>query len=177
VQVLLLCVAKLASTTILPLSNGLLVIPGLGREDRLDTVVHSLRVLRTHYTNTLNVKWDCVVYIYAPRELTSFWSKSKELSYLYGECKVIEVPNKRVTENLYMVQPALIEQHYNRIIILLDDCKIQDPSSFNLTRILQIMDKERLTVVSPMVSFSCTSSPTRCSERGLKPTSFIFLRM
>lgn len=134
--------------------KGLLIIPGLGRSDRLTTVVHNLRILRTQYVKSYDTYWDCIVYIYAPRELTSFWSMAADLAYLHSECRVVEMPNKRVTENLHMVQPALINQHYHKVFILLDDCKIQSAQTFNLTRLLQIMEQQKLTVASPMVSSS-----------------------
>lgn len=132
--------------------RGLLIIPGLGRADRLETVVHNLRILNKHYWNEL-IKWDCIVYIYAPRELNSFWSQKHSLQVVRDICSIVEVPNKRVTDNLFMVQPALINQSYSRVMILLDDCKIQSYGSFNLTKILDIMVQEKLTVASPMVSF------------------------
>lgn len=141
------------------IQKGLLIIPGLGRSDRLLTVVHNLRILRTHYTKSYDTQWDCIAYIYAAREVTSFWSMTADVAYLHSECKVIEMPNKRVTENLHMVQPALIDQHYHKVLIFLDDCKIQSAQTFNLTRLLQIMDQQRLTVASPMV---CLTAEFRC---------------
>lgn len=136
--------------------QGLLVVPGLGRADRLETVVHNLRILSKHHFMSHEMSWDCIVYIYASRELISFWSRKDDLRIVYDLCHVVEVPNKRVTENLYMVQPALIERTYSKVMILLDDCKIKDPASFNLTSIMEIMRREQLTVASPMVSHHCT---------------------
>ena len=131
--------------------KGLLIIPGLGRADRLTTVVHNLLILKEHYLKTVNMQWDCVVYVYAPRELTSFWSQTQELQYVRSVCRIIEVPNKKVTENLFMVQPALIDQLYHKVFILLDDQKIVDAVSFNVTKMLHIMKVNGLTVASPMV--------------------------
>ena len=131
--------------------RGLLVIPGLGRADRLSTVVHNLRTLERHYWRESRIKWSCIVYVYAAREVQSFWSNADQLSFVRSLCTIVEVPNKRVTENLYMVQPGLIGDHYDRVMILLDDCKIEDPQKFNLTKILRIMDDQQLTVASPMV--------------------------
>lgn len=106
-------------------SRGLIVIPGLGRADRLQTVVYNLKLLESKYINgSKQFKWDCIVYIYAPRTETSFWSETKEIEYIYSLCKVIENPNKRFTENLFMLQPALIKASYQRVFILLDDCKL-----------------------------------------------------
>lgn len=132
-------------------SKGLLVVPGLGRADRLKTVINNINIIRSDYAVSYGLKWDCIVYIYAPRELDSFWSQTEAISYLQRECRVVEVPNQKVTENLYMVQPALIEQYYMKVFIVLDDCKIQDAATFNLTHILQVMDVNKLTVASPMV--------------------------
>ena len=131
--------------------KGLLVIPGLGRYDRLLTVINNLRILRKDYIKSYGISWDCVVYIYAPPELSSFWSNIADLEYLRSECKVVEVPNQRVTENLYMVRPDQINQEYQKVLIMLDDCRIQDAGAFNLTKILKIMDEQQLTFASPMV--------------------------
>ncbi len=131
--------------------KGLLVIPGLGRSDRLLTVISNLRILRKDYIKSYGINWDCIVYIYAPPELSSFWSNIADLEYLRSECKVVEVPNQRVTENLYMVRPDQINQEYQKVLIMLDDCRIQDAGAFNLTKILKIMAEQQLTVASPMV--------------------------
>jgi hypothetical protein len=134
--------------------KGLLVIPGLGRPDRLETVAHNLRVLAEQFQSS-DLSWDCVVYVYAPRDVTSFWSSSIDLRTVYDACGVIEVPNQRVTQNLYMVQPALINKTYSNVMVLLDDCKIQSHNTFDLTKMLKAMDTERLTVASPMVYYEC----------------------
>lgn len=128
--------------------KGLLVVPGLGRADRLETVVHNIKMLKK---NNDGVSWDCVIYIYAGREVESFWSQKNSLEYVSSECRLVEVPNQKVTQNLYMVQPALISQYYSNVFILLDDCKIMNAKNFNLTHILEIMHANKLTVASPMV--------------------------
>ena len=55
--------------------RGLIVVPGLGRPDRLQTVVANLHMLDIHnkelykYTdrhgNDVQLLWDCIVYTYA----------------------------------------------------------------------------------------------------------------
>jgi len=100
--------------------QGIIVIPGLGRADRLQTVVSNIKLLEHNHIKNLNYKWDCVVYVYAERSDTSFWSHSSEISYVQSLCTIIENVNKRVTENLYMLQPALIKRSYIRVFIMLD---------------------------------------------------------
>lgn len=98
-----------------------------------------------------SIKWDCRVYVYAHQELISFWAMEKELKYLHSVCDVVKVPNQLVTENLRMVKPSELNQLYKYVMIFLDDCKIQDAQTFNLARILQVMEQQNLTVASPMV--------------------------
>lgn len=134
--------------------SGLLVIPGLGRADRLTTVVENLALLENNY---LKFGWDCIIYIYAPHNATDFWEKKRELSYISSLCNIVENTNKRVTENLYMVQPALLRDTYERIFILLDDCKLIPSDSteslaspyFDLAKLVRIMERNYLTVASP----------------------------
>ncbi len=131
-------------------SKGLIVIPGLGRADRLQTVVSNLKLLEKKYINGAYT-WDCVIYVYAPRTEVSFWSMKSELDYVQSLCKILENPNKRVTENLYMLQPALIKDTYSRVFILLDDCKLLGNDSFDMWKLLRAMKQNNLTVISPLV--------------------------
>jgi hypothetical protein len=135
--------------------KGLLVIPGLGRIDRLKTVVNNLKLLNRDYLSGKNDSlWDCIVYIYAQRTDTEFWNQNKELNYITSFCDIVENPNKKVTENLHMVQPFLINNIYEYIFILLDDCKLiarEDDDTFDLNKILHVMNINNLTVASPMV--------------------------
>ena len=89
-----------------PQMLGLLVIPGLGRVDRLDTVIHNLRMLAAggHLVkqggNTADQKkrtWDCVIYIYADRKDPSnsaFFAETDKLSFLSSYCQLKEHPNQ-----------------------------------------------------------------------------------
>jgi hypothetical protein len=86
--------------------RGLLVIPGLGRKDRLETVLWNLRALEKSGFRYGYVRWDCVVYIYAPREDRAFWDCPMKL--LYDLCSVVEVPNQLVTQNLVSVCCAVL---------------------------------------------------------------------
>ena len=88
----------------------------------------------------------------------------EELQYIKSNCDVVENPSHLITENLYMVQPALIRRQYNKVLILFDDCRFTTPSG--LVQLLHIMEKNSLTVASPRVStllasnaFSTTSPP------------------
>ncbi len=74
-----------------------------------------------------------------------------ELGYVQSLCKIIENPNKRVTENLYMLQPALIKDSYIRVFVLLDDCKLLVNDSFDMWKLLRAMKQNNLTVISPLV--------------------------
>ena len=151
-------------------NKGIIVIPGLGRVDRLTIVVNNLKRIYSrneeysssssssisHHNNNSSSRgdndyqWDCIIYIYASREMNSiFWNQINNLQYLSTVCEVVEVPNKRVAENLHMLQPALIKNYYSRVFLLLDDCILT--SSFDLNRLLLIMDKNELTVISPAV--------------------------
>lgn len=129
---------------------GLLVIPGLGRQDRLDTVVHNLRLLDSQLRGP-NHQWDCVVYVYARFDDIEFWSQKEKLDYISSACTVIENPGQLVTANLYMVQPALLRLSYKYLFILLDDCMLLSSQPLDLDRITNIMALNNLTVASPMV--------------------------
>ena len=145
--------------------EGLLVIPGLGRSDRLNTALNSLQLLSHKLVGT-NAAWDCMVYVYAPREWKaqpdSIWYQEKKMEDLRSLCQVIENPNKKVTENLHMVQPALIKHTYSYVFVLLDDCELQaslgttnsssSKGEFDIDRILAVMETNKLTVASPFVS-------------------------
>lgn len=143
----------------LQLQRGLVVIPGVGRADRLVTLSASLRLLESEYLSPKlrpHPQWDCIVYIYAMANETSFWAMRAELAYISSLCRTVEHTNRRVTENLYMVQPALIRHSYSHIFVLLDDCKLlpdpaSEPPSFNLNKMLGLMRHNNLTIASPRV--------------------------
>lgn len=154
--------------------RGLFAVPGLGREDRVDTVVHNLRQLLAASTHPqqqqiitsskvkvgleLRIVWDCVIYVYASRALqASFWTdKATELAFLSQHCTLIENPGKKVTENLYMIQPALMHRGYEYIFLLLDDIKIANRQEFDLAKIVEALHCNQLSVISPMVSHMLT---------------------
>jgi hypothetical protein len=134
---------------------GLLVIPGLGRIDRLATVLDNVAKLRSR----LQTDWDCVVYVYADRAVElEFWSQKTSLATLARHCTLVEHPNKRVTENLFLVQPYLLARSsYRYIFLLLDDCQLEPSSTdpgdeFDLAGLLRVMDTNSLTLASPRVS-------------------------
>lgn len=142
--------------------RGLLVIPGLGRLDRLDTVVNNIKILEPYLSSSPGTNkdgrsgWDCVIYVYAPRTFPPhddnyFWSAKEKLDYLSSKCDIIENPNHKVTENMKMVQPALIKRTYQYIFILLDDCKIMMKKDFKLDEMISIMKENKLTLASPRV--------------------------
>lgn len=129
---------------------GLLVIPGLGRSDRLATVIANLKMLDS-YLSGENSDWDCIVYIYASFADNTFWGMKAEIDYITSMCDIVENPGKMVTDNLFMVQPALLRLSYRYVFILLDDCKLLGDDEFALGRLLNLMKLNNLTVASPMV--------------------------
>lgn len=170
--------------------RGLLIIPGLGRVDRLLTVTHNLYLLEPYLsapndaassTSHEHGRWDCIVYIYAPRpflysttsssspsntdkDSTIFWSKDHEAQRKYIEtmCHIIEIPGALVTENLWMVQPAWVSQVYENIMILLDDVELvsnnrtnsrssSSHASWELDHMLDIMNYHKLSFASTRV--------------------------
>lgn len=131
-------------------NRGLLVIPGLGDPFRLSIVVNNLSLL-SEYLDGDNASLDCIVYVYAPRNSSDFWSQSNNLAFISRYCNIIDHPNKRVTENLYMMQPIFVLKLYAYVFILLDDCKLLGGKSFPLNTMLNIMNKNNLTVASPKV--------------------------
>ena len=134
--------------------KGLMVVPGVGREDRLATLVESLRLLYPYLKGDTS-QWDCVVYVYAPRSDSTFWSSSEDIKYVRSVCDMVENPKKRVTDNMRSVQPSLIKKHYSHVFILLDDCKLVPSSthslSWDLQKIIDLMLYNGLTVATPRI--------------------------
>ena len=65
--------------------EGLIIIPGVGRADRLQTVAHNLRLLESNYLNddgNRPSRWDCIIYVYAMHNNTEFWYLSS-VSYTH----------------------------------------------------------------------------------------------
>jgi hypothetical protein len=134
----------------------LLVIPGLGRSDRLRTVVHNVKLLFQQQSSGSTVfDLSCVIYIYAPKSDTSFWSSANEeqISFLSSKCQLLENPGKKVTENLFMVQPFYLYNQYHYIFLLLDDVKVKDSETFSLSSMISVMRCNGLSVLSPLVRF------------------------
>jgi len=137
--------------------QGLLVIPGLGRMDRLDTVVTNLKALEPFLIGGTDSLWDCVVYTYAPREFIPvkgsnyFWGATDTLKYVKGLCDIIENPGKYVIDHLHMVAPALLRLSYQYIFVLLDDCRITSTENFDLLSMIAIMEENKLSMASPRV--------------------------
>ena len=105
-------------------AQGLIVIPGLGRADRLNNVVSNLELLKSFIKVRNSIHWDCVVYAYASRLDHDFWNMESQLGRLRTYCNIIENPRGKVTENMYLAQPALIRSHYELVFLLLDDIKL-----------------------------------------------------
>ena len=138
--------------------DGLVVIPGLGREDRLVTVRDNLRMLeRLAYIGSGGGRpWDCIVYVYAPHNDTKFWSNQEDIGYISSVCDIVENSNGRITENLHMLQPSLIKSAYKRVFILFDDIQLIGKntlmsSDFDLGGFVEMMSRNGLTVASPRV--------------------------
>lgn len=137
---------------------GIVVIPGLGRSDRLHTVVHNLKSLEHlfYHSNELS-RWDCIVQIYADRAKKTIgylWTNSNldEINYISSVCNIVENPNNHVTHNLRNIEPYLIRHNYKYIFILLDDCKLtKETNQFDMNKLTSIMEFNNLTLASPVV--------------------------
>jgi hypothetical protein len=145
------------------LKKGLLIIPGLGRDNRLHIVQRNIRVLvssgillqkskkedieRKEYNGENNLTgnkeyeniWDCVIYIYTkkPNEIDilndSFWNKTGELTYIENFCEIVLNPGKLFTQNLHLVQPITVQYSYEYVFILLDDCRLMPTRQSNFS--------------------------------------------
>ena len=143
------------------LKRGLLIIPGLGTENRLHIVHNNIRVLvqsgillpksrrediEKNAINGVNdVKgtkdyeklWDCVIYIYTVKPKTDaiyndgFWNKTVEIDYLDNFCDFVLNPGKLVSQNLHLVQPITVQYSYKYVFILLDDCRLMSKRNNN----------------------------------------------
>jgi hypothetical protein len=143
--------------------KGLLIIPGLGRDNRLHIVQKNIRVLvssgillqkskkedieRNELNGENDIKgnkeyeniWDCVIYIYTkkPNEIDilndSFWNKTGELTYLENFCEIVLNPGKLFTQNLHLVQPITVQYSYEYVFILLDDCRLMPTRQSNFS--------------------------------------------
>lgn len=150
---LIVCMLGDGSTVVKQQPLGLVVIPGLGRADRLLTVVHNIQALKLHPISTGKVNdWDCMIYIYADRADEQFWRHSKELGFLARYCQLIDSPNKKVTENLHRLQPVDIQAVYKYVFLLLDDCKVNKDKPLVLAQAVRLMECNNLTVLSPVIS-------------------------
>ena len=118
--------------------RGLVLIPGLGRVDRLQHVVDNLALLESFISEQGG--WDCIVYIYAVQhtseaspsnvdEHSVFWAESHSANrdYLYKMCHVVENPGGLVTQNLWLLQPHLLRHVYSHVLVSVYCCLL----SFN----------------------------------------------
>ncbi len=131
----------------------LIVVPGLGRSDRLKTVVQNIRILFEDQTDSSRLELNCVIYIYVSRSDSSFWSNKDEIAYLSKYCELIENINKKVTENIYMIQPVYLRKNFHYVFLLLDDCLIKEKTDFQLQGMINLMRCNKLSVLSPLVSY------------------------
>lgn len=153
--------------------HGIIVVPGLGRADRIAIVKNNLSYLESTgilkekklkkellYENDIRVAknlWDCVIYVYARRNNTSFWHDSiDDIEYINKYCHMIEVPDQRISSNMYMLQPALLSHRYEYVFILLDDIELYHMytptiEQFTLQKMISLMQSNQLTVLSPRV--------------------------
>ena len=149
------------SRTSLKLKKGLIIIPGLGRKDRLQIVQSNVRILvqsgiLVHKTRREDIEnkemngdndlkgnkdyeklWDCVIYIYTKKPHNNdisqdgFWNKTVEMTYLENFCEIVLNPGKLVSQNLHMVQPVTVQYSHEYVFILLDDCRLMSKKSNN----------------------------------------------
>jgi hypothetical protein len=130
--------------------NVLLVVPGLGRHDRLQTVLHNLRILREQQYSSQKFHLSCFVYIYALRD-DPFWRESADLRDLDQQCKLSETPGQRIAANLYMVHPFFIRDAFDYVFVILDDVKIPSSADFDLWNVLRIMQVNQLIASTPQI--------------------------
>lgn len=133
--------------------RGIFVVPGLGRIDRLLVVRNNILKLLGDRKSGIGMDWDCVVYVYAPRMDTAFW-EDRAWDDIKRFCSIVENTGKKVTENMYMLQPALIKATYSHVFLLLDDIlapMVPSKSVHTLDRMLDILRCNQLTVLSPLV--------------------------
>ena len=111
--------------------------------------------------------WHSVLYTYVSRSDRHFWGMESAPSFLQKWCSIIEYPIGKVTENMYWVQPALIRKGYGKVFLLLDDIKLQaSPGSnwFPLDKLIQVMESNNLTVISPLVRANIFPAIENCNE-------------
>lgn len=101
--------------------------------------------------------FDCIVYIYTARTDQLFWSMP-ELTSVSSLCEVVEVPGQRFAQNLFMAQPALMS-HLRFVFVLLDDILLS--SDFSLSRLIDVMANNHLTVASPRIQGANTGGGQR----------------
>lgn len=148
--------SPLLSTNAESAGRGILVVPGLGRSDRLQVVYDNIvNLLGPKRTSTSTVQWDCVIYVYTSRTDSEFWTSpenAKKWSFLSSRCDIVENIGKKVTENMYSLQPALIRAAYQYVFILLDDIKAPTSTSGPLLQqMIDVLTCNRLSILSPMV--------------------------
>lgn len=144
--------------------RGILVVPGLGRPDRLQVVYDNIMTLlpakSSSFSNTHSITWDCVIYVYTSRKDAELWSwsdNSRKWEELARRCDIVENIGKKVTENMHMLQPTLLRQTYQYVFILLDDIKAPSSPKSILQLMVDILKCNKLTVLSPMVRWSLHS--------------------
>eukprot|EP00981_Chlorochromonas_danica_P010600 scaffold3290_cov165-Ochromonas_danica.AAC.43 len=64
----------------------------------------------------------------------------------------MEHPDRKVTENLRLLQPALIRSLYQYVFLLLDDCRILPRRPFVLHEAVRLLRCNNLTVLSPLIT-------------------------
>ena len=159
---------------------GLVVIPGLGRADRLETVIHNLRMLINggHLVKRSDTAarrkrraslWDCAVHVYADRrdrKNEAFFAETDKLAYVAQYCHVNEYPNQRVTTNMWTVKPWDVRSFYSYVFVLLDDIKLI-PSKGLPERTEQTTGR-RLTSSSAVVTGAVNSGNNKSARRRRK---------
>ena len=132
------------------MKQGILVVPGLGKLDRLHLVHKNIKLLDNILTGLNESLWDCIIYIYAPKSDILFWDEGKnKIETISRLCEVILNPNQLFVSNLYSFNPSRLYNKYKYVFILLDDVNLINKTSFNVLSFIDIMEFNNATIASP----------------------------
>lgn len=129
--------------------NILIVVPGLFTMPSLKNTLQNLDKLYNENKNDFHL--NCVVFLTANNTDIEFWSSS--IQPLRKFCNLVNNPEAYFPpQNIYMIQPSLFGKKYSHILILNENCDLNtiNPKfeSFNLFKIIKIMEKNNLTGLS-----------------------------
>ena len=128
----------------------LIVVPGFGYFGaRLTYLVHSLEVAKNSSTAV-----ECMVFTYAdvhsPVPPEEKHSDAQKRAQLLKDCTIIPYYYANYGDYVKAVPPLLVSMSgYSHVMILLDDISLH--SNFKMDQLIQIMDRNNLTIGSPAI--------------------------